>query len=167
MPGDPLSPACTEVESHWRSILRANDYRCKRPTTQDFVKLAKPLRLEEYAVTLPLFPNLPLCKPFLGWSAASPSKSLDWYEAYNATKHDREQSLASANLQRTINAVAACAVMIEAQFGPTEAWSLALNHYFEFHGRPQWDIGQVYYALGSPEWRAVPLRFSTRPEAGN
>lgn len=45
--------ACTEVETHWRAILTANGITKSRFDTNDYVKLAEPMELGEYAISLP------------------------------------------------------------------------------------------------------------------
>jgi hypothetical protein len=54
---------------------------------------------------------------FGDWDAASPTKSLTWYDAYNKTKHDREENLKFATLSNAVQAVGATVVMFHAQFG--------------------------------------------------
>lgn len=70
--------ACTECETHWRSILKENNYKSHRFNTNDFVKLLKPMRLSEYGVRLQQSPWLPELKPFSKWNEASPTASLNW-----------------------------------------------------------------------------------------
>ena len=48
------------------------------------------------------------------WSAAQPTKSLPWYDAYNKTKHDRSLHFAEATLWNCPQAVAANLVLFTA-----------------------------------------------------
>jgi len=93
--------ACTEVESAWQSVLRANAYPGDRWTTRDYVKLLAPMRLDHFAVRLVEAPAYGEIRPFRDWSAANPTASLPWYGAYNATKHNREAELNCATLDAT------------------------------------------------------------------
>ena len=111
--------AATEVESGWKAVLKANHYGggTERFTTKDYVKLHKAMRLDSYTVRLTRCPDWPAMKPFEGWRDDKPTESLWWYDAYNATKHDREQNLEKATLKAAVHAIAAAFVMLSAQFG--------------------------------------------------
>jgi hypothetical protein len=109
--------ACTEVESSWRAILTANGYPGERWTTMDYVKLLEPMKLDSYALTLATHPEYGVLTPFEGWDVNDPTRSLRWYDAYNATKHNREAELNRATLRAVIHALAAVHVMTVAQFG--------------------------------------------------
>lgn len=110
--------ACTEVEAQWVGILNANGYKQKSLTTNDYVKLVRAMRLNEYEVGFPYFPDLEPIKPFGRWSeTGKPTQDLQWYAAYNAVKHDRESNFYQATLRNTIEAIAACYVMLVAQYG--------------------------------------------------
>lgn len=41
-------------------------------------------------------------KPFKGWNVDRPSKSLEWWEAYNQIKHNRIESIKVASLKNVI-----------------------------------------------------------------
>ena len=43
---------------------------------------------------------------------------MDWYDAYNKTKHDKTAYFSEATLKHCINAVVACLVMHCVRFGP-------------------------------------------------
>ena len=74
-----LALACMEVESSWRAVLKANHYTTAggkagsppRYSTNDYVKLAGPLRLREYAVQLSGHHKIDPFAPFAGWSRAN------------------------------------------------------------------------------------------------
>ena len=109
--------AAMEVEASWAAVLKANGYAGDRLTTRDYVKLLEPMGLDRFSLTLRSYPEFPGFKPFKGWSAQAPTKSLDWYDAYNQTKHNREECLGTATLQHAVHAVGAAVVMFYAQFG--------------------------------------------------
>jgi hypothetical protein len=54
--------ACTELEGAWKGILGGAG-----SNTADYVRLVKPLRLDEWELALPLHPKLPPFRPFAGW----------------------------------------------------------------------------------------------------
>jgi hypothetical protein len=60
-------------------------------------------------------------KPFEPWKSSrglsSPGRvSLPWYQAYNASKHDRHDEFKQANLENLVTAVAGLLVLISSQF---------------------------------------------------
>jgi hypothetical protein len=102
------------------------------------------MRLDEYQLELVSHPDYGPIAPFVGWVAGSATKSLPWYEAYNATKHDRESCLDRATISAVVNAVAAAHIMIAGQFGfdAIEAGSFHQG-LFKFTKTPRW-LGDAY-----------------------
>lgn len=109
--------ACMEVESAWTAVLKENGYSTARLSTNDYVKLLKAMFLDAYELSLQSYPNFPKFTPFAGWNPNNPTTSLSWYDAYNKTKHDREENLKFATLENAVYAVGAAVVMFHAQFG--------------------------------------------------
>jgi hypothetical protein len=71
--------ACTEVEAQWIGILNANNHKPPRPSTKDYVKLVSAMRLNEYAVSFPYYPELEPVKPFANWTVGgNPTQDLAW-----------------------------------------------------------------------------------------
>ena len=112
--------ACTEVENAWTRYMReagvapaGRDY-----TTNDYVKLLTPQFLDEFQLTLKAFPAVAPSRPFHGWTATQPTRSLPWYDGYNRTKHDRKTHFDKATLKNCIDAVAANLVMFSVRFSP-------------------------------------------------
>ncbi len=139
--------ACTEVEEHWRAVLRANGVSRERPTTRDYVALQGPMKLGEYAIRFDQFPGLPAFRPFLGWGTSdSPTKDLPWYDAYNAVKHSRSENFARGTFEHALSAVAACAVMVFGQVGRQCAFQRGsgLDGFLSIESAPSWDYGEVY-----------------------
>jgi hypothetical protein len=110
--------ACMEVESSWSAVLKENGYSTNGQllTTRDYVKLLVPMLLDSYELTLQQYPRFPSFSPFKNWDVSHPTQSLVWYDAYNKTKHDREENLKFATLNNSVQAVGAAVVMIHAQF---------------------------------------------------
>lgn len=156
--------ACTEIEAHWRAVLEANGLSCKTYNTNHYVKLSPALRLEEYGVRFSEFPWLGPTHPFKGWgNTAGPTKSLTWYSAYNAVKHDRENQFEQATLGNAFNAVSACFIMILAQYGDLShsfGGSWVERSFFSLSNRPQWSNSDVYiHPFESKEWKSVSFPF--------
>lgn len=139
--------ACTEVEAHWRGVLLANGIKKEKMDTRDYVKLAPAMRLSEYAISFPFYPWLEPIKPFESWgTTGQPTKEINWYDDYHAVKHDREQNFARATVSNAFNAVAACAVMMCAQFGSHDGFGhhSELRYFFELTVAPNWPPSDVY-----------------------
>ena len=158
--------ACTEVETLWRSVLVANGYKRPRYDTNDYVKLVKPMRLREYAISFPYYPWLEAVKPFEKWGTSnSPTKDLEWYSAYHAIKHDRHSNFADSKLRYAFEAISACAVMLFAQFGKPEAfrWRAEFGYFFQLAAYPKFDPSEVYvepYGVGAKGWKPKHYPFS-------
>jgi hypothetical protein len=107
----------TEVETHWRGILVANNFIKGQYSTNHYVLLQDAMWLGDYAIEFPYFPWLAPVRPFEGWGASGkPTQELGWYAAYNAVKHNREHEFSRATLRNVFEAVSACVIMMVAQF---------------------------------------------------
>ena len=139
--------ACTEVEAHWRAVLRANGITRERLTTADYVQLQDAMKLGEYTLAFNYFPWLKPVSPFKRWgTTGSPTKELAWYDAYNAVKHDREDNFARATLSHALQAVAACAIMMFAQAGKhsSKRRDAGGEGFFTISSAPRWNFTEVY-----------------------
>lgn len=157
-----LIAACTEVEAGWNSVLTAHGAlpSGRNPTRADYVRLAAPMKLASFAVELTTNRGYGRIEPFSGWGSGG---TLHWYDAYNATKHDREANLVQATLGHVISALAGSFVMTVAQFG-----EVALDRHDHFPAEefvvvtvPQWPDEEMYVPpqVGSvASWRAVVAR---------
>jgi hypothetical protein len=171
--------ACTEVESAWRSVLSAHttplNPASKRWCTNDYVRLLKPMRLDEWTVSLSVHRDFGPLSPFKGWDQGNPTKSLPWYDAYNAVKHGREDNLNTATLENVVNAMAAVYIMTVAQFGfahmegggPFSSVSIFHPDAFQVIEGPKWAPTEVYIKptkdgltkgswLGYEVWTPIP-----------
>ena len=157
--------ACTEVESHWRGVLVANGVSRGRFDTRDYAALRQAMKLDEYAVDFPAYPWLMPLKPFAGWgSTGSPTRELQWYDAYNAVKHNREAAFERATLRHAFEAVIACAIMMAAQFGLSDGLGQRseLQAFFHISAVPVWALSDVYihpYGERSGNWMPVSFGF--------
>lgn len=155
--------ACTEVEAHWRGVLTANGLTLHRPTTTDYVKLARPMRLREYAVSIGAFPWIEPITPFGAWgTSGKPTQELAWYDAYNDTKHDRDGQFPRATLRNAMEAVCANVVMAVAQYGLERALgdgSMLIANY-TLVATPDWKPADLYTPpYDAPNWTSEPFGF--------
>lgn len=158
--------ACMEVETHWRGVLAANGAGRARFTTKDYVLLADIMKLRDYAVRFPAFPEIEPIRPFEGWGLGQqPTEDLPWYAAHHAVKHNREEEFEKANLWHAFQAMSGCAVMLSAQYGQ---WALGrqtdLSAFFHLVEKPSWTPGDCYIGLpGLPSGTPTHLGFSSVP----
>jgi hypothetical protein len=137
--------ASTEVEAHWKNILKANG--CNGRSTREYVKLSQPMRLGEYRVVLPWYPWLEPIAPFENWMPGeAPTQRLPWYNDYNNIKHDRETNFAQATLINALKSVTGCFVMLCAQYGWDFARSgeASTDVFFRLIDVPRWEPSEIY-----------------------
>lgn len=116
-----LMRICTEVESNLKSILEANGYQSERAQDQwtmtDYSKVNQSHLLSDYIVYLPIWDGDKKRKPFASWAK---NEKLEWYQAYNNTKHARGKNLTFANLGNVVEAMSGLVALIAAQFYTVE-----------------------------------------------
>lgn len=113
--------ACTEVENQWRSFLQragTKPINGKDYSTNDYVKLLAKLNFNEYAIALRSTSYSSKIFPFSTWNSTNPTTSLDWYNAYNKTKHNRDTYFDQAKLKYIIDAISANIVLYAIRFSP-------------------------------------------------
>ncbi|MBI9049999.1 MAG: hypothetical protein JEZ00_11300 [Anaerolineaceae bacterium] len=116
-----LLRACIEVEANCKAILRENGYTKKNKkgkdidlNMEDYRKINTTHRLSSYQVKVPYWSGIEnLRTPFSAWTNGAP---LPWYEAYNATKHDRYSEFREATFGHLIDACCGVLVVLSAQF---------------------------------------------------
>ncbi|MBI1360562.1 MAG: hypothetical protein GC155_09825 [Alphaproteobacteria bacterium] len=155
-----LMIAATEVESHWKAVLRANGVTGARLSTTDYIKTLAAMKLNEYELIFSHYPGIGVVAPFKWWEISAPTQTLAFYDAYNAVKHDRESAFARGTLEQAINGVGACAIMAVAQFGLTDVINRnrSLAEYFQVRSRPKWTPGELYTMDFDP-WKAQPVHY--------
>jgi hypothetical protein len=120
-----LMRTCVELEANFKAILKENTFTppAKRSLNiGDYRKVDATHHLSSYEVMLPIWSGAPrILKPFDPWKPARGLRnpggiSLPWYQAYNASKHDRQDEFKKANLENLVTAVAGLLVLISSQF---------------------------------------------------
>jgi hypothetical protein len=117
--------ACIEVEANFKAILEENVFT--PPTGRslnmtDYRKVDATHHLSSYNVMLPIWNGTPqIFTPFDPWKSArglpNPGGlSLPWYQAYNASKHNRHDEFKKANFENLVMAVAGLLVLVSSQF---------------------------------------------------
>ena len=120
-----LMRTCVELEANFKAILEENTFTPpanRSLNIRDYRRVDATHHLSSYEVMLPIWNNKPLIlKPFEPWKSARGLSdrgelSLCWYQAYNASKHDRQDEFKKANLENLVTAVAGLLVLISSQF---------------------------------------------------
>ncbi|WP_143239394.1 hypothetical protein [Agrobacterium rosae] len=111
---------CIEIEANFKAILEANTYtpviKYNQPVynIRVYKKVNASHHLSSYQVTLPMWDGpSKVWRPFQNWDAGNP---IDWYQAYNASKHDRLLQFKQANFGALLSAVTGLLVLISSQF---------------------------------------------------
>jgi hypothetical protein len=178
-----LMRTCVEVEANFKAILKANLFtNSRRWTMREYSRVEHSHHLSDYQILLPTWRgSMGEFSPFGAWKDRRP---LTWYEAYNASKHDRHESLIAANLQMLIQAIGGLVVLLTAQFGTEDysgspdvlgiggqsvhKWEAALGGTFRVEHPNNWHTDQLY----DFDWRdlkALPnpfkkFNYDTAPE---
>lgn len=117
-----LLRTCVEVEANFRAILSENEYTRKDGrwwNMSDYQKVDATHLLSSYWVKIPNWSGSKgeIRFPFLPWKN---NERLSWYDAYNATKHDRHGAFPQATFKHLVDAVCGLLVILSAQFGPND-----------------------------------------------
>jgi hypothetical protein len=120
----------------------------------DYKKIDRSHRLSSYQVKLPFWHGEQNIRtPFKVWAAGEP---LDWYRAYNVTKHNRSEGFKEATLKHAVDAVCAVLVLLAAQFGiedftdtlfvdrPQDGFKHAIGGYFLVRYPDNWPLEERY-----------------------
>ena len=154
-----LLRACVEIEANCKAILLENGY--KKPPDDlkmsDYVKIEQSHRLSHFEVRVPAWSgSAALRVPFASWRSGG---SLAWYQAYNATKHDRQAEFRRATFEQALDAVCGCLVMLSAQFldqdfsgrpallstgSPGDGMEDAIGSYFRMGYPKAWPVADRY-----------------------
>ena len=143
---------CIEIEANCKAILSENGYIRNRDwNMNDYKKLNLTHRLSSYQIKLPLwYGNESPRRPFSAWAAGGP---LPWYQAYNQTKHDRQE-----NFENALNAVSGLVALLSSQFythdfaphdylvaeRPSDGFEVAIGNYFMVKFPDDWLADERY-----------------------
>ena len=152
-----LMRTCIEIEANFKAILAANIYTPKNHNFNMSVykKINITHRLSSYKVILPIWNQKEkIFVPFNSWKNLKIPTGLAWYQAYNASKHDRHENFKQANLENLLDAISALLILLSSQFG-TEDFSggpvgLAIDGYEYYEGEAP--IGEYFRVKFPEDW---------------
>jgi len=153
-----LLRACVEVEANCKAILTENGYtKSGDMNMKDYRKINVSHRLASYELKMPFWHGThSIRRPFSQWGVGG---KLSWYEAYNATKHDRHESFERATLEQMIDAIGGLVVLISSQFytydfgpgsiclalaGTPDGMESSIGSYFRIRYPTDWPLDQQY-----------------------
>jgi len=158
--------ACIEIEANCKAILSENNYvKAGDLDMRDYRKLNTTHHLSSYEVRMPLWHgNQHTRTPFAAWAGGG--RLLDWYQAYNAAKHDRHNEFSRANFANLLQAISGLIAVVSAQFhthdflpavfgteygGPEGGFDTAIGGYFHVKFPTDWPIAERYEF----DWRTL------------
>lgn len=173
-----LLRACIETEANFRAVLQENDYEKKSEKGEpidlnidDYKKLEYTHKLSSYRINIPHWIGSKSTRvPFSSWSRPE-QHSPSWYQAYNKTKHSRQEEFHHANFQNLIDAVCGLLALLSAQFftndftsadglilaggyGPQDGMETAIGNYFRIKFPDNWS-NEERYDFDSSKWDAM------------
>lgn len=159
-----LVRTCIEIEANFKAILEANTFTPpanRRVSILDFRKVDVTHHLSSYEVTLPMWNgDCPPIEPFKPWrplrgQAAPQGAPLAWYQAYNASKHSRQQAFKQANMWALVEAVAGLLILVTAQF-KTVTFDAGPDHLIvgdgDYHAHEA-SIGELFRIKYPDDWQ--------------
>ena len=110
-----LMRTCIEIEANFKAILSENGYaKNGNWNINDYKRVETSHFLSSYYVEIPVWREGPwTIRPFEDWTAEG---RPEWYQAYNAAKHDRHTAFPKANFENLLKAVCGLVVLISSQF---------------------------------------------------
>ncbi|HWP97884.1 MAG TPA: hypothetical protein VN426_13645 [Syntrophomonadaceae bacterium] len=149
-----LMRAATEFEMNCKEILRANGFiKTGNLNITDYYLINVPSKLSNYKVKMNFWQsNALIIQPFNSWSGES-YQPLEWYQAYNHAKHNRNMYFAEASIQNTIKAVTGLFIILFSQFG-IDVFSPFQNSYMyntDDDGGVFGD-GSMMFTIIPPQW---------------
>lgn len=162
-----LVRCCAEVETNFKAILRENGYLKKQNSIEDYSKLQCTHRLAGYQVEIPDWRGATgVRKPFENWG--NQTRHLRWWNGYTDIKHDRQQNFEAANFENCVDAFAAAAALLAAQFlcddfikttstgfyqDPHDGFEDAIGGYLRVCFPSDFESSEMYdFQFGKSEW---------------
>lgn len=154
-----LMRTCIETEANFKAILDENVY------TPNINRFGNPIynmsvykrinithHLSSYETILPIWNgDRKVIKPFKAWES---NDTLAWYEAYHASKHNRQEEFKNANLENLLYAVSGLLVILSSQFQNQtfSAESMVLSIGYDYHEGSE-AIGGLFRIIYPTDWK--------------
>jgi hypothetical protein len=148
---------CIEIEANFKAIFKENTFTKEEKywTIKDYRRINVSHHLYGYTATFPYWDgNGSTFSPFKSWRDDS---KLNWYRAYQESKHDRQGKRSVANLENLLNAFCALYILLTAQFN-TQTYDpgpilLSIGSQDSYYVDGEFGIGD-YLLIGYPDdWK--------------
>jgi len=158
-----LTRVCIEIEANFTAILTENKYSNTGNWNlkNDYCLIEYTHKLSAYEVKFPVWKGESHTRiPFANWSKKSNKNwhVLDWYQAYNKSKHDRHLHFDKATFDTLLNSISGLVVLLSAQF-MNESYSpnpksLGIGSIYSFDYNPKMEtaIGDYFRVQFPEEW---------------
>jgi len=158
-----LVRTCIEIEANFTSILHENSYSTSKNMNMknDYSLIDYTHKLSSYKVKLPLWTGEKSIRiPFHNWHDKSNENwhSLNWYNIYNKSKHERYSQFHNANFDILLDAVCALVVLLSSQFldetFSTGGYSLVVDETSSYNYDPNFKstIGDYFTVKFPNDW---------------
>jgi hypothetical protein len=158
-----LTRVCIEIEANFTAILKENTYTNSGNWNlkNDYSLIEFTHKLSVYKVKFPVWRGgKHTYSPFANW-ATKPNKNwhaLNWYQAYNKSKHDRHLHFDKATFDTLLNAVSGLIVLLSAQF-MSESYSpnsksmgISGNYSYDYNPEMETAIGEYFRVQFPSDW---------------
>lgn len=163
-----LTRVCVEIEANFTAILKENKYSNKGnlKLDKDYCLIEISHKLSSYKVKFPIWKgNKNIRRPFENWSLR-PTKNwhvLEWYQAYNKSKHDRHLHFDKATFDNLLDAVCGLVVLLSAQF-MNESYSpnpksseFEGGDSYDYHPKMEVAIGDYFRVQFPDDWKEAEM----------
>jgi hypothetical protein len=96
------------------------------------------------------YPGVGNITPFAAWCDDPSTESICWYDFYQKVKHNREDCFDQGTLLNVMNAVAACLIMLAAQYGTNVLSRYQMKNIFGFAMIHDWHPKYLTYRPPPP-----------------
>lgn len=158
-----LTRICIEVEANFTAILRENGYSNRNSwnLASDYKLIQFSHKLSDYYVKFPTWKgSKKIRRPFENWENTQRENwfSLEWYKAYNKSKHDRHANFELATFDNLLDSFAGLFALLSAQF-MTESYSpntksmgLSGPYSYDFDRQYKTGIGDYLHVKFPDNW---------------
>jgi len=158
-----LTRVCIEVEANFTAILNENKYSntSNWNLKDDYCLIEFSHKLSSYKVKFPVWRGMNNTrKPFGNWGT-KPSLNwhvLDWYQAYNKSKHDRHLHFDKATFDTLLDSVSGLVILLSAQFmdesySPnSKSISISGNYSYDYDPKMETAIGKYFRVQFPDDW---------------
>jgi hypothetical protein len=158
-----LTRVCIEIEANFTAILKDNIYSTSKNYNlkDDYSLIEYTHKLSSYRVKFPVWKgDNHTYIPFENWET-KPNKNwhtLNWYQAYNKSKHDRHSHFDKATFNTLLNAVSGLVVILSSQFmdesySPnTKSMGVSGNYSYDYNPKMETAIGDYFRVQFPDSW---------------